>query len=67
MTKCATKKCNNEGFLSFKGRADLKFCQGCYQYVARKMARWNAEMRAIRAARRAETEDNQPARICPEM
>lgn len=63
MAKCARKGCDNTGYLSFRVRPDMKFCQGCYEYMARKIARIDAEMRKLRAVqRRAEAEDHQPAR-----
>ncbi len=63
MGKCARKDCKNEGFLSLKGRPDLKFCQGCYEYLVRKIGRIDREMRKLRETRRRnEAIDNQPAR-----
>jgi hypothetical protein len=63
MAKCARKDCKNEGFLSFRGRPDLKFCQGCYEYLGRKIRRIDSDMRRLREAqKRNEAEDNQPAR-----
>ena len=58
-TQCVRPGCSNDGFLQFTGRPEFKYCQGCYQYLAHKIARWNAEMRAIRASR---NEDNTKAR-----
>lgn len=61
--KCANNGCENEGYLSFRGRPDLKFCQSCYELIARKIRRSNAEMKRLRDERRRnEADDNKPAR-----
>jgi len=74
MGKCARGSCSNEGFLSFRGRPDLRFCQGCYEYTVRKLRRTNEQMMRLRKARNLQAErdmleraDNEPARIGPEM
>lgn len=59
---CAKHGCDNEGFLSFVVRPDLKFCQGCYLYLARKIRRINSEMFRLRTEQRNENDDNRPAR-----
>jgi hypothetical protein len=60
--ECARKSCDNEGILSFRVRPDLKYCRGCFEYLALKVRRINGEMRRIRTEQRNENEDNRPAR-----
>jgi len=75
-TKCARPGCSNDGFLQFTGRPEFKYCQACYECLAKKISLWNREMRAIRRVRRLSTfeenqlneqQDHQPARIGPEQ
>jgi len=72
--KCARRGCDNDGYLSFRGRADLEFCQGCYQYMAKKIHRIDVQMQKLRTIRNLQAErdmlersDNEPARIGPEQ
>ena len=60
--KCANPKCDNDGFLSFRGAPDKKYCLGCYKYFGKKIAKIRHGMNMVSEARRLEAEDNQPAR-----
>jgi len=72
--KCARSSCPNTGRVAFRVRPDLLYCQGCFDYLAGKLRRINAQMRKLRTARNLQAErdmleraDNEPARIHAEM